>query len=233
MKRSGFITLGAALVAVSMMSAGCCKKEKETIAALQGQYNELSARNKDIQSKLAQAKAKQMDLESQAAQLGVKNTAILNKDREIARLKSELQKQSALAAQQKPTGQWDVGRHADRISVGSDILFDSGRAKLTAKGRGAIDKVVADIKSRYASLPVRVYGYTDSDPIKRTKKLWTDNLDLSANRAMAVTRYLTSKGISAEKVETVAMGSTRFVAKNDTRTSKAKNRRVEIVVIKD
>ena len=232
MKRSGLITLSAALVAASMMSAGCCKKEKETIAALQGQYNELSAKNKDLQSKLAQAKARQMDLETQAAQLGAKDTAIADKDREIASLQAELRKQATLATQQ-PTGQWDVGRHADRISVGSDILFDSGRAKLTAKGQSAMDKVVADIKSRYASLPVRVYGYTDSDPIKRTKNLWADNLDLSANRAMAVTRYLASKGIAAENVETIAMGSTHFVAKNDSRADKARNRRVEIVVIKD
>ena len=127
---------------------------------------------------------------------------------------------------------WDVGKFADKVSVGSDILFASGKATLTSKGKAALANIVADLKGSYAGLPVRVYGYTDSDPIKRTKNLWQDNLDLSANRAMAITRHIVSKGIKAESVETVAMGATRFVAKNDTSASKAENRRVEIVVIK-
>ena len=78
---------------------------------------------------------------------------------------------------------------------------------------------------------MRVYGYTDSDPIKRSARLWKDNLDLSANRAMAVTRELRKLGIPAESIETVAMGATRSVAPNRTKADKAKNRRVEIVVV--
>jgi len=81
-------------------------------------------------------------------------------------------------------------------------------------------------------MTVRVMGYSDSDPIVKTKKLWKDNLDLSANRAMEVTRYLWSRGIPAERIETVGMGSTHFVQPNKTKAGKAANRRVEIHVVK-
>jgi len=232
MKRAGLTAL-VAILAISVLGAGgCCKKEKQEIAALQSQYNDLSATNQDLRSKLAQAKAHQMDLESQVAAAATKDAELQRKAQEIAALQAKVKAQAALPAPAQG-GQWDVGKHADRISVGSDLLFASGRATLTAAGKAALSRIVADLKGAYAGLPVRVYGYTDSDPIKRTKKLWRDNLDLSANRAMAVTRYLIAKGISPEKVETVAMGSTHFVAKNAARAGKAKNRRVEIVVIKN
>ena len=125
-----------------------------------------------------------------------------------------------------------VGAHADRVILGSDILFASGQATLTTAGKKAIDEIAKDLTSRYAGQLVRVYGYTDSDPIKRSKKLWKDNLDLSANRAMAVPRYLISRGIKADRIETIAMGATHYVAANSTKAAKAKNRRVEIFVIK-
>jgi chemotaxis protein MotB len=118
------------------------------------------------------------------------------------------------------------------VTVGADILFSSGKADLTSGGRAALDKIVGDLKSHYAGMTVRVYGHTDTEPIRKSKKLWQDNLDLSANRAMAVARYLVSKGISAKNVEVVAMGENHPVADNATAAGKAKNRRVEIVVLK-
>ena len=117
-------------------------------------------------------------------------------------------------------------------TVGSDLLFEPGKATLTTGGTGRLTRIASMLKSRYPGATVRVYGYTDSDPIKKTRSLWSDNLDLSANRAMAVTRLLWSKGIAAASVETVAMGATHFVAPNAAKTDKAKNRRVVIKVVK-
>lgn len=215
------------IMAAAMLTAGGCVNEKdEQIAALQLQYNDLSNQNKDLRTQLAQTKTREAEL---LAQVDGKDLQLAGKNEELDGLKVKL------AAKPKPTvsdGDWDVGRYADKISVGSDILFASGRATLTAGGKKALGAIVRDLNARYRGLPVRVYGYTDSDPIRRTKKLWKDNLDLSANRSMAVTRYFVSKGIKAESIETVAMGATHFVARNDTRANKAKNRRVEIVVIK-
>lgn len=231
MRRIGLIGLVALLAVGSLTTTGCAQKEKQQIAELHAQYNELSAKNRDLQSSLAQAKTREMELQSQLAQASAKELDLVGKDNEIARLQATIKQQAV--APDSQLGQWDIGKYADRISLGSDILFSSGRATLTSRGKSALGSIVGDLRSSYAGLPVRVYGYTDSDPIKRTKNLWQDNLDLSANRAMAVTRYLVDKGIPAKNVETVAMGSTNYIAANNTPTSKAKNRRVEIVVVKN
>jgi len=81
-------------------------------------------------------------------------------------------------------------------------------------------------------MPCRELFATSRTPIKRSRRKWKDNLDLSANRAMAVTRYLIARGIPKANVETIAMGDSRFVATNKTRAGKAKNRRVDIMVVR-
>ncbi len=221
MRRRTLSGLIVALVLVSFLAAGCGTKEKQELQVLQQDYNKLSEKNQELRTQLLQADEKQATLMAE----------LVGKEDEIGRLKADLAAKPTSTGVQPPKG-WEKGLRGDKISVGSDVLFSSGRATLTAAGNKALDKVIGDLKSTYTGLPVRVYGYTDSDPIRKTKNLWKDNLDLSANRAMAVTRYLVSKGIKAEKVETVAMGATHFITSNATKAGKAKNRRVEIVAIK-
>jgi len=213
--KTGVLAVG--LIAVLLSTLGCCEPEKKQIAQLQGSMNELSTQNQDLRDQLAQARSRQADL---VAALDAAN----------ARLQS--MQRPAPETKPAPKGDWEEGLIGDRLTIESDILFPSGQATLTKQGLAELDKAAATIKSRYAGLPVRVYGYTDTDPILKTKKLWQDNLDLSANRAMNVTRHLRSKGVPATMIETVAMGETRPVASNASNTGKARNRRVEIIVIK-
>lgn len=230
MKRLGLSGVGAVLAMVCLLTAGCAQKEKQEIAQLHIKCNELSSQNSQLRGKLSQAKVREAELLSQVEG---KDAEVSEKSGEVDRLKARLSAKSTppSGAGASPGG-WDVGKFADKMTVGSDILFASGRAALTARGKSTLGKIAADLRSTYRGMPIRVYGFTDSDPIIRTKKLWKDNLNLSANRAMAVTRYLIGKGIKPDAIETVAMGATNFVAKNDTRSNKAQNRRVEIVVIK-
>jgi len=217
---------GVAVVMAALAAAGCCDKEKKQLVALTQDYNDLSSRNKELRDELAKAKADEQDLESK---LSATETELGAAKDELARLKA---KGPEPGDGKGTAGGWDRGLGGDKITVGSDLLFSAGRATLSAKGKTALNKIVADLKDTYAGLPVRVMGYTDGDPIKRSKNLWKDNLDLSANRAMAVTRYLISKGVSAARVETIGMGATHPIASNTTKAGKAKNRRVEIVVIR-
>ena len=225
MMQSKWIYL-VALLGISFMSAaGCCDKEKQHILELQGQNSNLEIKNKVLMGEISQSKSQQAEW---LAQLDVKDAAIAAKDAEISDLKKKI-----LAPKPDDTEPgWKTTTIGDQVTVGSDLLFSSGRATLTSAGQQVLSGIVTALKGRYAALPIRVYGYTDSDPIKRTRKLWKDNLDLSANRAMAVTRYLISRGIKADRIETVAMGDTHFVSANSTRAGKSKNRRVEIFVVK-
>jgi outer membrane protein OmpA-like peptidoglycan-associated protein len=104
------------------------------------------------------------------------------------------------------------------------VLFDAGRATLKDSSKATLNRIAATIKSRYPGKHVFVDGYTDSDPINKTKSMWRDNLDLSAARARAVADYLKGRGVEPANLEIRAFGSAR------PKPTKEASRRVELVV---
>jgi outer membrane protein OmpA-like peptidoglycan-associated protein len=59
------------------------------------------------------------------------------------------------------------------------------------------------------------------------------NLDLSQRRAEAVVKYLVGRSVARERLEPRGFGQTRPIAGNDTREGRAKNRRVEFIIVVD
>ncbi|RPI64005.1 MAG: hypothetical protein EHM48_01520, partial [Planctomycetaceae bacterium] len=178
MKRSGILLVG--LVALVLSAVGCADQSKD-----------LKAQNEGLNNALQNARGETEKLRAERDQLARDKEA---KDLEIARLQADLAKKGGGAPAGTSTGGtaagWQSMTIGDKVTLDSDILFSSGSEALTADGKKHLDKVVADIKKSYAGMPIRVYGYTDTDPIKKTKDKWIDNLDLSLARAAAVTRYL-------------------------------------------
>jgi len=113
------------------------------------------------------------------------------------------------------------------VTLPNSILFDSGKANLKKGQINELDHITSVLQQQYAGRSVDVVGHTDSDPIK--KSTWKDNWELSAERALSVTRYLVEKGMTADKVRAVGCGESKPLAPNDSASNKAKNRRVEIV----
>lgn len=116
------------------------------------------------------------------------------------------------------------------VTVENAILFDSGKAALKSATSKELDHIISVVKQKYPDKRIDVVGNTDTDPINKTKDQWKDNWELSAERSLAVVRYMVSHGIADEHIRGVACGSTQPVAPNTTSAEKAKNRRVEIVV---
>ena len=216
--------LSSVLVLVALTSVGCGTKYQRENALLKEKLGDAMAGKADLQADLSRAVTNEQIMRGQ---LGAAQGNLDKANTKVTALEAKLAERPA-GGNGGGGGETTVYKH----TVGSDVLFRSGQATLTTAGKGALASVASEIKSTYSGNTVRVYGHTDGDPIVRTKKLWSDNLDLSANRAMAVTRYLVNKGIKASSVETVGMGSTRPIADNKTKAGKAKNRRVEIVVVR-
>ena len=107
----------------------------------------------------------------------------------------------------------------------SDVFFGSGQALLLPEAKKSLTKVIAALKKDYAAKPIRIEGHTDSDPIHKSK--WKSNQELSEKRAEAVRDFLASKGVPAGRITIVGLGDT----KPKSTTNKAKNRRVELVVM--
>ena len=114
------------------------------------------------------------------------------------------------------------------VTVPDAILFDSGKAELKKASIAELDHIQSVVRDKYAGRQIDVVGHTDTDPIKKSK--WADNLELSAQRALTVSRYLIKRGISDDKIRAIGCGESRPIASNATAAGKTKNRRVEIVV---
>ncbi len=114
------------------------------------------------------------------------------------------------------------------VTLPNEILFDSGKAELKKATSTELDHIRSVLRDKYPDKQIDVIGHTDTDPIKKSK--WKDNWELSAERALTVTRYLIERGTSADKIRAVGCGESKPRASNSTASGKAQNRRVEIVV---
>jgi outer membrane protein OmpA-like peptidoglycan-associated protein len=112
----------------------------------------------------------------------------------------------------------------------SDIFFASGKHGLTADGKRALDALVSRELDRNDG-PVQVVGHTDSDPINKTKDIYTEgNIHLGMMRAISVRKYLVSRGIEESRISVASWGEHKPLAQGGGKDAKARNRRVEILV---
>lgn len=220
MKSSWTKLLGLGLL--GLVSVGCQNSLHDDNLSLHAQNRELQNRVNSLESELGNR--------PDASQVNELQTELASRDSKIAELESKLRTQPAGEA---PTPgiegietEYDASTGEMTVRVPGDVLFDSGVATLKPGAKSTLDKIVNALKTDYAGKAMRVEGHTDSDPLVKTKAQWTDNRNLSMARALAVTRYLESKGIPGKQIETAGFGE-YHPRGND----KSKNRRVEIVVV--
>lgn len=109
------------------------------------------------------------------------------------------------------------------VGIAGDVLFDSGKATLRPQAKTTLDSVAQVLNSTYSTNTIRIEGYTDSDPIKKSG--WKSNEHLSAERALAVEQYLVSKGVNTDRAYAAAFGP------SNPKATKKDSRRVEIVIL--
>ncbi len=107
----------------------------------------------------------------------------------------------------------------------NDILFDFDSARLTPHAEKEME-TIADILKRYPDREIRISGHTDSVGDNRY------NQTLSENRARAVTRMLQNRfGLDSRRISYRGFGEEQPLAPNTTREGRAKNRRVEVLIV--
>lgn len=117
------------------------------------------------------------------------------------------------------------------VDVVDKILFDSGQVEIKPEGLAVLKKVV-DILIPVSDKIIRVEGHTDNVPIKGgLAKRYPTNWELSAARAITVTRYLENEGLDPALLSAAAFGEYQPVADNATPEGRAKNRRIAIVLL--
>ena len=115
------------------------------------------------------------------------------------------------------------------LALPSAVLFRSGKADLSDKGKKTLDsvaEVLKDIKNR----TFQIAGHTDKDPVGEDNPHKT-NWHLSSARAIEVLLYLKERGISARKMSAAGYAHFQPVGSNKTEKGKARNRRIEITLL--
>ena len=114
----------------------------------------------------------------------------------------------------------------------SALTFKSGSAQITSDSLVPLNAVAKLIKEKFAIHIIRVEGHTDSDPV--SNPVYPSNWELSSARASSVIRYLIGN-YNFNPAIFIAAGyaDTAPVAKGNTQKDKQKNRRVEIVILRN
>jgi len=154
---------------------------------------------------------------------------IKNEKDKMAALKAELDaklKKENLTASVKTS----IDERGLVISLNNAIFFDSGSAEL----KKDYENTLLEIGSMISVMNnfIRVEGHTDNVPMNSS--LYRSNWDLSAARAANVVRLLTGgTSIPPERMIAVGYGEYRPIADNSTEEGRAKNRRIDIIVLSE
>lgn len=112
------------------------------------------------------------------------------------------------------------------IALLKNIEFDLGRATIKPVSFPILNEVVILLKAR-PEVRLSINGHTDSQGDRDR------NMKLSKDRAAAVKSYLTGQGVQADRLTSEGYGPDKPIDTNDTAEGRAKNRRVEFLVIEE
>jgi len=241
------------IIALSLSACVSASKHRTEVAALQTQVDKDKAVISSEQSELKQNKADIQNLQGQVAQMDQK-LVVTTKDR--GQLKSSLDEMNKAMEQlrvrqaeqkkrlqefQDLTGRFksltDSGAISVKIidgkmvvSLGSDVLFPSGSAKLSAAGLDAVKEVSKQLTT-ITGKRYQIEGHTDNVPI--ASATFPSNWELASARALNVVKAMIDSGMPGDRVSAASFGDTQPIKTNDTAEGRAANRRIAIVVVPD
>lgn len=219
-----FTTLLLALPACASSYKDLAASQEVELARLRSQQQRLEA---DRAAALDEASAlrAQLDLESgrfreASSRLSETEAALAHQEQEIDDLRNRFAE----------TGiEIEGGSGYIVLALPGEITFSSGRATLTDNGKKILVSLEEALSSDYAENSLWIEGHTDNKPIKRSK--WESNLHLSTARALSVASYLTGIGVDSTRMRVVGHGEYSPKSTNDSKAGRAKNRRVEILIL--
>ena len=144
--------------------------------------------------------------------------------------------QRRLALEQALAGPLAAGRvtlQDGRIGISGSVLFAFNSDQLQPEGRALLRSLAPALGAYLTARDelLMVSGFTDDRPVRGGGPRFADNLELSAQRALTVTRALIDEGLPSSAVFAAAFGAEQPVAPNDEASGRALNRRVEIAPV--
>lgn len=235
---NGVILIAAGLLVLPVLS-GCMVKEStylkkvEEEKALQQKYNQLEKEKADVLQKKEEC---DRDLQRIMTELQQKSVDIKSLQKKKEEIQTESQAYKDLLREMKgemARGQVTIEELKGKLTLGlaDQILFDSGQSEVKKDGLAILKRIV-DILGKVQGKAIRVEGHTDNVKIAgRLARRFPTNWELSAARAINVTRFLEENGIDPNILSAAAYGEYKPIADNSTPEGRQKNRRIAIILL--
>ena len=166
--------------------------------------------------------------------LGVQLELVSSLEAEIQKRQQEEQRRMALEkALAGPLASGRVTLNNGKIGISGNVLFALNSDHLQPEGKQLLKSLAPPIAA-YLSVGeqmLMVSGFTDDMPVRGSNRQFADNWELSAQRALTVTRTLIDEGVPSDAVFAAAFGAQQPVASNADAEGRARNRRVEMAPV--
>ena len=227
-------------------------------AELENQYKELEGKYKELQRELVdlnerfsksitnnlnQGHLYDERIKEKERRLELKEQELNSRERRIKELEDRIASQDSIAKRlNRLLKEALLGFASDEltteirdgkvyVSMSDKLMFESGKADVQEKGKKALG-ILAGVLKKNTDFNISVEGHTDNVPIQT--KRYTDNWDLSVDRATAIVRILQGN-YEVDPLRLTASGRGEYFPKapNTTADGRAKNRRTEIILSPD
>ncbi len=210
-----------------LASVAYWRLERETGVRISHLEKEVNSRQKQMNRMLKDKSGLEASLEEMEQALSELRERQRVADSRMQEFRSLLQSLKSLREAGNLTVRVVDGRAV--LTLPFDILFASGSSKLSDGGQKAIRQLASVLKD-LENHRFQVEGHTDADPIGRPGYT---NWELASERALTVLHTMVAAGMSSNRISAASYGPTRPVAGNRTAAEKARNRRIEIVLVPD
>jgi flagellar motor protein MotB len=166
--------------------------------------------------------------------LGVQMELATSLEAEVKKRQVEEQRRMTLEkALAVPLASGRITLNNGRIGISGQVLFSLNSDQLQPEGRQLLNSLVTPLRGYLASRNelLMVSGFTDDRSIRGGSSQFVDNWELSAQRALTVTRTLIDEGMPASMVFAAAFGAEQPATPNVDEAARAKNRRVEMAPV--
>lgn len=215
------LTMAALLCAAACVSSETHRKVLNANDALQAQMAAMAEQQRILAEKYDRMRQENDDLSRRAADA----SWIEDQKKQLAKLMERYGSGSLATGNGVEMVQTAEGM---AIRVPGEILFSPGSNNLSDQGR----KTLSELATQLQNQAIRIEGHTDDQPIERSS--WGTNLRLSVERSMVVADYLMSAaGLPKSNVSVAGYSEYRPAAVGRDDAARAKNRRVEILMLEN
>jgi chemotaxis protein MotB len=234
------------------LAAGCGVKKEvhqkalNDLAATQDRLSEAERQRAQRDAQIAKLEKELADLQAQRDNLTEAERAATERMQATEQELTELRKQRDAAEERLKafrqlydrfralvdTGKLQVDfRNGQMIlKLPSEVLFSSGKARLSDNGEKALTEVL-NILVEFKDRRFLIAGHTDNQKIRGGK--FDNNWELSTARALSVLEYMSKAGFDSKNLGAAGYGEWDPVAPNDTPENRQLNRRIEIILVPD